>query len=126
MGKPKRKHISASTIHDIHKVMRCAFNQVKRWEYIAKNPFLDATLPEHKECKRSALTPEQFHGILEFTDRPEYYDYYVMHCAIQLVFACCLRGGEVGGAQWERFDAENNALFIDRVIDRVEKNLPTN
>lgn len=35
MGKPKRKHISASTIHDIHKVMRCAFNQAKRWEYIA-------------------------------------------------------------------------------------------
>lgn len=91
--------------------------------YIAKNPFLDATLPEHKECKRSALTPEQFHRILEFTDGPEYYDYYVMHCAIQLAFACYLRGGEVGGAQWERFDAENNALFIDRVIDRVDKKL---
>lgn len=57
MGKPKREHISPSTIHDIHKVMRCAFNQAKKWEYIAKNPFLDATLPEHKESKRDALTP---------------------------------------------------------------------
>lgn len=123
MGKPKRKHISASTIHDIHKVMRCAFNQAKRWEYIAKNPFLDATLPDHKESKRDALTPEQLHRILEFTDRPEYYDYYVLHCAIQLAFACCLRGGEVGGSQWERFDAGGNALFIDRVIDRVDKKL---
>ena len=37
----------AWTIHDIHKVLRCAFNQAKRWEYIARNSFLDATLPEH-------------------------------------------------------------------------------
>lgn len=66
MGKPKRKHISASTIHDIHKVMRCAFNQAKRWEYIAKNPFLDATLPEHKECKRSALTPLGDDGYMDY------------------------------------------------------------
>ncbi len=123
MGKPTRKHITASTIHDIHKVLRCAFNQARKWEYIAKNPFLDATLPEHKESKRDALTPEQLHRILKFTDRPEIYDLYMMHCAIQLAFACCLRGGEVGGAQWERFDSENNALYIDRVIDRVDKKL---
>lgn len=123
MGKPRRKKISASTIHDIHKVMRCAFNQAKRWEYIAKNPFLDATLPEHKESKRDALTPEQLHRILEYTDRPEIYDLYMMHCAIQLAFACCLRGGEVGGSQWDRFDSESNVLFIDRVIDRVDKKL---
>ncbi len=123
MGKPKRKNITASTVHDIHKVLRCAFNQAKKWEYIAKNPFLDATLPEHKESKRDALTPEQLHRILEFTDRPEYYDFYLIHCAIQLAFACCLRGGEVGGAQWDRFSATENALYIDRVIDRVDKNL---
>lgn len=123
MGKPMRKHITASTVHDIHKVLRCAFNQARKWEYIAKNPFLDATLPEHKEAKRDALTPEQLHRILEYTDRPEIYDFYMMHCAIQLAFACCLRGGEVGGAQWERFDAQSNALFIDRVIDRVDKKL---
>lgn len=123
MGKPKRKKISASTIHDIHKVMRCAFNQAKKWEYIAKNPFLDATLPEHKESKRDALTPEQLQRVLEFTDNPEVYDLYVMHCAIQLAFACCLRGGEVGGSQWERYDEGNQMIYIDRVIDRVDKKL---
>lgn len=123
MGKPKREHISPSTIHDIHKVMRCAFNQAKKWEYIAKNPFLDATLPEHKESKRDALTPEQLQRVLEFTDRPDIYDLYVVHCAMQLAFACCMRGGEVGGAQWERFDNEGQILYIDRVIDRVDKKL---
>ena len=123
VGKPRRKNISASLIHDIHKVMRCAFNKAVKWEYIAKNPFLNATLPEHKEKKRDALTPEQLHAILEFTDRPEYYDYYVLHCAIQLAFACSMRGGEVGGAQWSRLDADNQMLYIDRVIDRVDKKL---
>jgi hypothetical protein len=33
MGKPRRDHINPSTIHDIHKVLRCAFNQALRWEY---------------------------------------------------------------------------------------------
>ena len=74
MGKPKREHISPSTIHDIHKVLRCAFNQAKKWEYIAKNPFLDATLLEHKEAKRDALTPEQLQRVLDFTDRTDIYD----------------------------------------------------
>lgn len=54
-----RKKISASIIHDIHKVLRCAFNQAVKWEYIAKNPFLNTTLLDHHEKKRDALTPEQ-------------------------------------------------------------------
>ncbi|MEG0767546.1 MAG: site-specific integrase, partial [Clostridia bacterium] len=122
-GKPKREKINPSLIHDIHKVLRCAFNQAVKWEYIAKNPFLNATLPEHKEKKRDALTPEQLHRMLEFTDRPDIYDYYMIHCAMQLAFACSMRGGEVGGAQWDRYDAENHMLYIDRVVDRVDKTL---
>lgn len=84
---------------------------------------MDTTLPEHKESKRDALTPEQLQRVLEFTDRPDIYDLYVVHCAMQLAFACCMRGGEVGGAQWERFDGEGQILYIDRVIDRVDKKL---
>lgn len=103
--------------------MRCAFNQAVKWEYIAKNPFLNATLPEHKERKRDALTPDQLHKVLEFTDRPDIYDYYIIHCAIQLAFACCMRGGEVGGVQWERYNLENQLIYIDRVVDRVNKTL---
>ncbi len=122
-GKTKRDRLTPSIIHDIHKVLRCAFNLAVKWEYIAKNPFLNATLPEHKEKKRQALTPEQLHKVMEFTDRPEIYDFYVIHCAIQLAFACSMRGGEVGGAQWEKFSAETQMLYIDRVIDRVDKKL---
>lgn len=51
------------------------------------------------------------------------YDYFVMHCAMQLAFACCMRGGEVGAAQWDRYDPESGILYIDRLIDRVDKKL---
>ncbi len=124
-GKPKRDHLTASIIHDIHKVLRCAFNQAVKWEYIAKNPFLNATLPEHQEKEREVLTPEQLQKVMDFTDRPDIYDYYTIHCAIHLAFACSMRGGEIGGAQWERYSQENRILYIDRVIDRVDKKLAT-
>lgn len=123
MGQPRRKHVTTSVIRDVHKLLRCAWNLAVKWEYVGKNPFLHATPPEHKEKKRKSLTPSQLQRVLEFTDRPDIYDYFVMHCAIQLAFACCMRGGEVGGAQWDRYDSGSGILFVDRVIDRVDKKL---
>lgn len=121
MGKPMREHITASTIHDIHKVLRCAFNLAVRWEYIGKNPFLNATLPEHQEKERVVLDPEQVLKVLKFTCRPDSYDYYMMYCAILIAVGCTLRGGEIGGLQWDRVLFEKQLLNIDRVIDRVSK-----
>lgn len=123
LGRPKREKIAPSVIRDIHKVMRCAFNKAIKWDYISKNPFDNATVPEYTEKERDALTPEQLRKILEYTDRPEDYTLYMMHCAIQLGFACCLRGGEIGAIQWERYDCQEHVILIDRVIDRVKKNL---
>ncbi len=53
---------------------------------------------------------------------PEIYDY-LMRYAIQLAFTCNIRRGGLGGAQWDRFDVENQMLFIDRIIDRVDRTL---
>lgn len=121
MGKPQRDHIQPSTVHDIHKVLRCAFNIAVKWEYISKNPFINATLPEYKEKERPVLEPEQALKLLDYTCKPEYYDYYVMHCAILLIVACTMRGGEIGGLQWDRIDAEKRLIDVDRVIDRINK-----
>ena len=121
MGRPMREHITASTIHDIHKVLRCAFNLAVRWEYISKNPFLNATLPEHHEKERVILEPEQILKVLEFTNRPEYYDYYLIHCAILIAIGCTVRGGEIGGLQWDKINFEKQIIHFDRAIDRVSK-----
>lgn len=34
-----------------------------------------------------------------------------------------MKVGSLGGVQWERFDANNQMLYVDRVIDRVDKTL---
>ena len=97
MGKPTREHITASTIHDIHKILRCAFNLAVRWDYRKKNPFLNATLPEHKEQERVVLEPNQILKVLKYTCRPDNYDYYLIHCAVLIAIGCTIRGGEIGG-----------------------------
>lgn len=121
MGRQKREHVTASTVHDIHKIVHCAFNLAVKWDYISTNPFIKATLPEHKEKERKVLEPEQVLKVLDFTCRKEYYDYYLMHCAIHLAIACTMRGGEIGALQWDRVDMVKQRVSIDRVIDRIGK-----
>lgn len=120
-GKPKRERIPASTINDIHKLLRCAFNHAVNWDYIEKNPFLKATVPEYQEKERKVLSPEQVLNILDFTNRPDCYDYFLMHCAILIAIGCTMRGGEIGGLQWDRVDCDKNIFVVDRVIDRISK-----
>ncbi len=121
LGRKRQEHVTPSTVHDIHKVVRCAFNLAVKWEYISTNPFNKATLPEHEEQERNVLEPEHILKILDFTCRKEYYDYYLMHCAIHLAIACTLRGGEIGALQWDHVDMVKQQIEIDRVIDRIGK-----
>ena len=65
MGKPKREHISPSTIHDIHKVLRCAFNQAVRWEIIARNPFDNVILPKTEYAKQDIWTADMIRLALD-------------------------------------------------------------
>ncbi len=116
------KFVAPSTVNDIHKIMRCAFNRAKKWQHIDSNPFLDATVPEHKGEERPALTPDEIDKVLKHTDNPDDYDLYLIHCAMNLAFAGSMRGGEVGGLQWEDIvDPQRRILYIHKTIDRVDK-----
>lgn len=116
------QHVSRSVVNDIHKILRCAFNQAKKWQYIGSNPFLDAEVPKYKSKVRPALTPTQLEEVIRYTDRPDNYDLYMIHCAINLAFAGSMRGGEIGGLQWEDIvDPERRILYIHKAIDRVDR-----
>ena len=118
----KTEKVSASLVIDIHKLMRSAFNQAKKWQYITNNPFLDATLPEYKQKERPALTPTQLEEVFEYTDNMDRYDLYLIHVAMNLAFAGSMRGGEIGALQWsDIFDSENRVLRISKAIDCVPK-----
>ena len=59
--KPTNEYLTPHTVREIHKLLRNAFNQAVRWELIARNPVLNATLPkeEHKERKSGPLICSQ-------------------------------------------------------------------
>ena len=44
--KPTNEYLTPHTVREIHKLLRNAFNQAVRWELIARNPVLNATLPK--------------------------------------------------------------------------------
>lgn len=120
-------HISAGLVRDIHKVLRTAFHQAKRWKYIQQNPFVDADVPDHKSKERPALSPEEFEKILGYTDDDSNYERYTIHVALCIQYYCTTRGGEVGGLQWPDYNPKEKTLHIYKALDRVDKknlNLP--
>jgi len=114
--------VTSSTVNDIHKILRCAFNRAVKWQHIESNPFLNATVPEYKSKVRSALTPNEIERVIEYTDRPDDYNLFLIHCAMNLAFAGSMRGGEIGALQWDDIvDPQRKILYICKSIDRVDK-----
>ena len=57
-GNKKNEFVSASTVREIHKLLRNCFEQAIKWEMIEKNPCTYATVPKHKSQKREIWTAE--------------------------------------------------------------------
>lgn len=123
----KKECVSPSTVNDIHKILRCAFNRAVKWQHIESNPFLNATVPEYRSKVRPALTPTEIERVLEYTDNPDDYNLFLIHCAMNLAFAGSMRGGEIGALQWDDIvDPQRKVLYICKAIDRVDKNAIAN
>ena len=120
-GNQKNKHVTAALVRDIHKVLRTAFNQAKRWKNIRQNPFLDADVPEHKSKDRPAFAPGEFEKILDYTNDDSDYERYTIHVALCIQYYCTTRGGEVGGLQWPDYNPIEKTMHIFKALDRVDK-----
>ena len=118
----KTEHISTSTVRDVHKILRSAFQQALKWELMDKNPAAVATLPKHKAVKRDIWTAETVKYALDVCDDDR------LKIAINLAFSCSLRLGEVLGLTWDCVDIspeaieENRAyVYINKESTRVDK-----
>ena len=120
-GSRNGKGLTASQVCEIHKVLRTAFNQAKRWKNIRQNPFLDADVPEHKAKERPAFAPGEFETILDYTNDTSDYDRYTIHVALCIQYYCTTRGGEVGALQWTDYNPKERTLHIYKALDRVDK-----
>jgi len=102
--KAKTKYLTPNTIHNIHKLLRCAFEQAVKWEIISRNPFPKATKPKVEHKKRDIWTADMIRTALEKCEDMKLY------VAINLAFACSLRYGEISGLTWD------NVFITDEYI----------
>ena len=119
-GTRKHPYVSPSTIRDIHKVLRSAFEQAIKWELVEKNPCIHATLPKYTPKKREIWTAETLFHALEVCDDPR------LRLCINLSFSCSLRLGELLGLTWdcvditpESIEAGRASLYINKELQRV-------
>ena len=57
-NKDGEEKISASTVNEIHKILRSCFKQAVKWGLMEKNPATDATVPRYKKQEREIWTAE--------------------------------------------------------------------
>lgn len=117
----KKKMVSASTVGQIHKVLKCAFNSAVKWNLIGSNPFLKVDPPEHVCKKRTIWTSDMIIQALENCEDPK------LALAIHLSFACSMRIGEILGLQWknvhitdEDMEKDDAHLMIECELTRAD------
>lgn len=107
--KPSGRCVQPSGVKKIHDVIRSAFNQALRWEYLAqgaRNPAELATLPKDKKRRRKVWTVDVFREAVAKADDP------LLALAMHLAFSCSLRYGEIAGLTWD------DVVIDERSIER--------
>ena len=62
--KRQSEYVTPATIRDIHKLLRNCFQQAVKWELMAKNPAIYATVQKYKSAKREIWTVDACTGSL--------------------------------------------------------------
>lgn len=121
---PKNEFLTAHTVREIHKILRCAFNQAVKWELVAKNPVVNATVPKEEHAERHIWDVETFRKALELCDDD------VLSLAMNLAVSCTLRMGEMLGITLDCVDVSEKSIsegrasiYIDKELQRVNRDV---
>lgn len=121
-GGRMNEFVSTSSVRDIHKLLRNAFEQAVKWELMDKNPCLHATVPKHKAKKREIWTADTLMYAMDVCEDE------FLKLALNLAFAGSLRIGELLALSWDCIDispeaiAEGRAyIYINKELQRVSK-----
>lgn len=107
--------VSACTLKSIHKLLHSAFEQAVLWEYVSKNPFQKAALPQVHPHPCKFLEPEEIKAFLKGCNDA------TLALAVHLAFAASLRKGELLALTWADIDFENQAVRINKTLSRVSR-----
>lgn len=115
--------VSPYVIREIHKILRSAFNQAVKWEYIIRNPVSNATIPKIESEKRCIWTAEEIAKALSICEDR------MLYICINLAFACSMRVGEIVGLTWDCVflndnvsdEDESSYLLVNKELSRVSR-----
>lgn len=120
--KSTTEYLTCHTVREVHKLLRNAFNQAVKWEMVAKNPCLNATLPKEEHKPREIWDAETLFKAIDLCEDD------ILKLALNLAFACSLRMGEMLGLTWdcidireESIESGNAFLFVNKELQRVNK-----
>ena len=120
--KPNNEYLSCHVVREIHKLLRCAFNQAVKWELMAKNPCINATLPKEEHKTRDIWDAPTLFKALELCDDD------ILKLAINLSFSCSLRMGEMLGLTWDCVEISDASIangtafvFVNKELQRVNR-----
>jgi integrase len=115
-------YLTPRTVKEIHKLLRNAFNQAVKWELMARNPVLNATLPKCETKPREIWTAETLFRAIELCDDD------ILKLALNLAFACSLRMGEMLALTWDCIDVSPESIhngtasiFVNKELQRVQR-----
>ena len=110
-----RKTIGPAILKSIHKLLHSAFEQAVLWEYVPRNPFHRAAMPNTFRQNYQFLLAEQIAALLQQCKEPW------LSLAINLAFAGTFRKGEVLALTWQDIDWDNRSIRISKTIKRVSR-----
>lgn len=109
------KVVGPATLKSIHKLLHSAFEQAVLWEYVHRNPFHRAILPNTLRQEHPFLLAEQIAVLLRQCKETW------LSLAIHLAFAGTLRKGEILALTWQDVDWKNRSIRICKTIRRVSR-----
>lgn len=115
--KPNNEYLSCPVVREVHKLLRNAFNQAVKWELMAKNPCVNATLPKEEHKTRDIWDADTLFKAIDLCDDD------ILRLALNLAFACSLRMGEMLGLTWDCIDVSDASIKSGNAYLFVNKEL---
>ena len=115
----RERGLSASSIHQVHAVIRGALNQAVKWGWLKANPAVSASPPA---IRRKEIVPPGIDRALLLLDRAEAHNA-EFGTLLRVMAATGARRGEACGMRWSDIDFAARSLVIRRSIAVVAGSL---
>ena len=116
--KQKQRFLSGTTIHEVHRLLRTAFQYAVEWGILIKSP-VPVDSPKKSIQERAIWDADEMWAALASMEDP------ILHLAVHLTLVGALREGEVAGLTPEDPDfegADGTGTFrINKCMQRVQK-----